>query len=88
MNLQDISMIQNAKEQVEIVTGLDEKDGLWYGSVLVNHPTPSGSERWMRVISLATGADTEEGARNTLQSGIDAARGFDVKAYLCEQQKQ
>ena len=44
----------------KILTAGQDKDGMWHGVELVNHPTPSGCDRWLETYSDKRGWTTPE----------------------------
>jgi len=61
MSLQTEAMRQT--DQRIITAGQKETGGLWYGLEMVNHPTPSGCERWLITYSDNRGYPTAEEAK-------------------------
>lgn len=50
MSLQTEAMREQAGDQ-KYVTAYKDAEGYWHGVEMVNHPTPSGCERWMPTYS-------------------------------------
>ena len=62
MNLQTQAMINGAGHDMEVCVGKHKDTGEFHGMLYVNHPTPSGCDRYMLVLSDNRGWPTEEEA--------------------------
>ena len=64
MSIQTDSMIASAGDNKEIVALQHKDTGEWHGVLMVNHPTPSGCERWMLAYSDKRGWPDAETAKS------------------------
>ncbi len=51
MDLQTAAMLEQAGTDRLIEVGKHKKTGLYHGMLFVNHPTPSGSKRYLLALS-------------------------------------
>ncbi len=85
MSIQTDSRIEEGKQKgILITTGEDRETGKHHGLLYVNHPTPSGCDRWMMALSDNRGWDNKETARaefekllptETLEAAAKQAKG-------------
>lgn len=72
MSIQTEAMRKMAGPDQFVTVGQHRETGQWHGMLMVNHPTPSGCERWMVAYSDKRGWPNERTAkaefRKTLKS--------------------
>jgi hypothetical protein len=56
--LQSEAMIASAGKDKCVTAMRHDKTGRWHGILLINHPTPSGNGRWIRIFSDGRGYAT------------------------------
>jgi hypothetical protein len=77
MSLQTETMRELAGDQQYITAAQHKNTNQWHGILVVNHPTPSGCDRWMVVYSDNRGWDTPSEA---LDKFVEASPAFkDIK---------
>lgn len=62
MTLQTEAMREQAGNDQYITAGQHKDTKKWHGYLMVNHPTPSGCDRWMMAYSDKRGWDSAEKA--------------------------
>lgn len=71
VSLQTDAMIKQARASGAYVSvGRDPKTQLYHGYLLVNDPTPSGSERWLPELSDPIGHATQELAMTSFRTKL------------------
>lgn len=64
------SMVQIAGDDKYITSATHKETGKNHGILMVNHPTPSGCERWMMLVSDNRGFDTHEEACEKFKAAL------------------
>ena len=74
ISLQSEAMIALAGKDKCVTAIRHNKTGRWHGALLINHPTPSGNGRWIRVFSDRRGYVNQRIAikhlRESLSEGV------------------
>jgi len=68
IGLQTAAMIEQAEEDRHI--GIHKEDGKYYGGLYVNHPTPSGSVRYLLTLSDKRRFDDEKKAEDAFRKAL------------------
>ena len=79
MDMQSKAMIDGSNGDMYIVVGQHKDTGKYHGMLYVNHPTPSGSDRYMLVLSDTRGWDDEETAKAEFREALADSDIKDVK---------
>lgn len=77
-SMQTRAMIAAAGENMCATVARHKETGKFHGVLYVNHPTPSGSDRWMPALSDKRGWDDEKAAAEAFDALL-AAEGIEVK---------
>lgn len=78
MSIQTEAMREIAGDDQYITAAQHKETGKWHGVLMLNHPTPSGCERWMMAYSDKRGWDSEEIAKKefvALSPDFDKIKG-------------
>jgi len=77
---QEILMINNESNNRHLAVVSNTETGLLHGAVYTNHPTPSGSDRWLLSKTTQAGFATERSAALAINSQFPNLEPIDVSA--------
>lgn len=70
---QTAAMISLAGKDCHVTAGQHRETNKFHGMLMLNHPTPSGCDRWMTVLTDNRGFDTLEEAQTKFKESLTAA---------------